>query len=209
MEISGLYFVTDSRLSKQGILQDVKKVIEAGCRIVQYREKEKSLEEKTAEAKELAVLCRGKGVLFIMNNDVEIAVAVEADGVHLGQEDMPLEKAREVLGESKIIGITVHNVKEALEAEKHGADYVSVSPIFHTDTKKDAGKPAGIELIEEAKERVKLPIVAIGGINEGNVQEVIKAGADSVAVISAIACSENPKEAAQRIIRKIAKVKEN
>jgi len=205
--ISGLYFVTDSRLSKQGISTDAKQVIDAGCRIVQYREKEKGSREMIEEANQLAKLCKEKGVLFLINNDVDVALAVEADGVHLGQDDMPVQKAREMLGEEKVIGITVHNVEEALDAKEQEADYVSVSPIFHTDTKKDAGKPAGIQLIKEVKKRVKLPIVAIGGINQGNVQEVIEAGADSVAVISAIVCSENPKEAAKRIIKKIRVLK--
>lgn len=203
MKISGLYFVTDSNLTSQGIFSDVKQVIEAGCRMVQYREKEKSTAEKLEEAKEIAALCREHDVLFLINNDVDVALAVNADGVHLGQQDMPIAIARKLLEEGKIIGVTVHTLEEALQAEKQGADYVSVSPIFETKTKPDAGKPAGIELIKEVKEGVKLPIVAIGGINEENLQQVLEAGADSVAVISVIVCSENPGETANRMIKKI------
>ena len=201
--ISGLYFITDSKLSHQGIVQDVRDVIEAGCKIVQYREKEKSKEEMLAEAKELAALCKEKSVLFMINNDVELALEVNADGVHLGQDDMPLAEAREKLGAGKIIGITVHNVQEALQAEKEGADYGSISPIFHTDTKKDAGKPCGIELIGRVKKAVKLPIVAIGGIEEENLEEVIAAGADSVAMISAIITSDDVEETVKRIVGRI------
>ncbi len=202
-KLSGLYFITDSKLSKQGIVADVQQAIEAGCRIVQYREKEKSTAEMVTEAKEIAALCREHDVLFLVNNDVDVALAVDADGVHLGQQDMPIAIARKLLEGGKIIGVTVHNLEEALQAEKQGADYVSVSPIFETKTKPDAGKPAGIELIKEVKEGAKLPIVAIGGINEGNVQLVLEAGADSVAVISAIVCSNNPGQAAKRMVEKI------
>jgi thiamine-phosphate pyrophosphorylase len=204
MKISGLYFITDSKLSKQGIMSDVQQVIEAGCAIVQYREKEKETGEIIAEAKQIAALCKEKNVLFLINDRIDIALAVEADGVHLGQEDMPCAIARKLLGKNKILGLTVHSVAEAVQAEKQGVDYVSVSPIFATETKPDAGKPVGIELIKEIKRAVKVPVVAIGGINEQNLRQVLEAGADAVAIISAIVCNENPGKAAKRIVKAIS-----
>lgn len=203
MKLRGLYFLTDRGLSKQGIVEDVKQVLEAGCKIVQYREKEKTSREMVQEAVEIAGLCKEKGALFLVNDRIDIAMAVDANGVHLGQEDMLLKTARKILGSEKVIGITVHNLEEALQAERDGADYVCVSPIFHTDTKKDAGEPAGISLVREVKQNVKIPMAAIGGINKENVKQVVEAGADSVAVISAIVCSENVAEAARAIIEEI------
>lgn len=206
-KIRGLYFITDSGLTKQGVLPDVRSVLSGGCRLLQYREKMKSTAAMVVEAREIAKLCKAKKALFFVDDRVDVAVAASADGVHIGQGDMPLADARKILGKRKIIGVTVHSVAEALQAQKLGADYVSISPIFATSTKSDAGAPCGVGLIEEIKKRVRLPIVAIGGINEQNVQQVMRAGADAVAVISSIVCSENPKEAAARIIKKIRRTK--
>ena len=201
--IEGLYFVTDRKLSKQGILKDVKQVIGAGCKIVQYREKEKSSEEMFKEAKQLAELCKSKDVLFIVNNRVDIALAVDADGVHLGQNDLPLDLARKILGKGKIIGTSNHSVKEVKQSESAGADYISVGPVFYTDTKKDAGPVLGLELLKQVRAITKLPIVAIGGVNEENIEEVLQAGANSVAIISAIVSTSNPGKSAERIVKKI------
>lgn len=202
-KLSGLYFITDSKLSKQGILADVKQAIEAGCSVLQYREKHKSSREMLQEAKRLAVLCKEKGVLFIVNDRLDIALAVDADGVHLGQRDMPVRDARRLLGKQKIVGTSNHSLGQAKQSLAQGVDYLSVGPVFHTNTKKDAGNPVGLGLLKEVKALSKLPVVAIGGINEGNVQLVLEAGADSVAVISAIVCSNNPGQAAKRIVEKI------
>jgi thiamine-phosphate pyrophosphorylase len=203
MKLRGLYFLTDSSLSKQGIVEDVKQVLSAGCKIVQYRDKEKSSKEMVLKAGKIAKLCKEQNALFLVNDRLDIAQAVDADGVHLGQDDMPLKVARKILGSEKVIGITAHNLEEALQAEQDGADYVGVSPIFKTDTKKDAGEPVGIELVKEVKQKVKIPVVAIGGINLENAKQVISAGADAVCVISAIVCSENVEKAAKAIIEEI------
>ncbi len=206
MRIDGLYFITDPSLTKQGVFKDTEQVLEAGCRIVQYREKQKPLDEKIAEAKELLALCKKHNALFIVNNDVEIAKEVGAGGVHLGQDDMPIAEARKILG-NKVIGLTAHNVAEAVEAEKSGAQYLGISPIFHTDTKKDAGEPAGVKLLRDVKEKVGIPLVGIGGINGQNLEQVFEAGADSVAIISAIVCAENVFDAAEKIVQKIEGLK--
>jgi thiamine-phosphate pyrophosphorylase len=141
------------------------------------------------EALELRRL--SQGATFLINDRLDIALAVEADGVHLGQKDMPYGLARRILGKKKIIGLTVHNLKEAQEAEKVGADYIGVSPVFPTNTKGDAGRAVGIELIAKIKRRVALPLVAIGGINLSNARKVICAGADGLCAISAVLTKKN------------------
>ncbi|MFH1471252.1 MAG: thiamine phosphate synthase [Candidatus Micrarchaeota archaeon] len=178
------YFITDSKLTPSDIFNDARFAIEAGCKVVQYREKEKPREEMMKEAKLLRALCMGKAD-FIVNDSIEVCVASDADGVHIGQGDAGLSEARRLLPK-KIIGVTVHNLEEALEAEKGGADYVGASPIFSTRTKKDAGDPAGPELLRLLRKNISIPIVAIGGINFDNLESVILAGADSAAMISAV-----------------------
>jgi len=199
----GLYFITDRNLTKKTIMSDVISAINAGVKIVQYREKDLSTKEMYQEAKVIREITKDKNVILIINDRIDIALAVDADGVHIGQDDMPFEIARKILGEDKIIGLTVHNTDEAILGEKLGANYLGVSPIFATSTKKDAGKPAGIELIKNVKKIVKTPLVAIGGINYENVDEILKAGISNVAVISAIVTKENVEEECRKFIRKI------
>ena len=191
LEDIDLYFITDSRLTRKTVLEDVKSAIRAGVKIIQYREKEKSTGDMIKEAKGISELCKKNNVLFIINDRVDIALAVDADGVHLGNKDMTYSIARKILGSKKIIGLTVHNIREAVEAERIGADYVGVSPIFETKTKLDAGRPAGLKLIKDIKKAIKIPFVAIGGINENNLGSVIEAGARSIAAISAIVTKDN------------------
>jgi len=186
-----LYFITDSRLTGRTVLEDVGSAIRAGVKIIQYREKDLTTREMIDEAGKISRLCRENDVLFIINDRVDIALAVDADGVHLGNEDMPYEAARRILGNTKIIGLTVHDVGEAIEAERIGADYIGISPIFETTTKPDAGTPAGIDLIKYIKKAVKIPFVAIGGINQDNIKSVLEAGARSIAVISAIVTKDD------------------
>jgi len=133
-------------------------------------------------------------VIFIINDRVDIALAVDADGVHIGNDDMPYGVSRKLLGKKKIIGVTVHNVKEAVKAQKMGADYLGVSPIFSTGTKKDAGLPVGVELIKKIKRSVSIPIIAIGGINLSNAPRVIEAGANGLCAISAVVTKQNVKQ---------------
>jgi thiamine-phosphate pyrophosphorylase len=187
--VKGYYFVTDAHLSRAGTASDVRQAAAAGVEVVQYRCKDGSSAALYAEAAALKEICRGP--LFIVNDRVDIALAVAADGVHLGQDDLPLPVARKLLGREKIIGLTVHSVEEARQAAALGADYLGVSPIFATQTKPDAGQPAGIELIRQIKSAVKLPVVAIGGINLANAPEVVSAGADCLCAISAVICKED------------------
>jgi thiamine-phosphate pyrophosphorylase len=191
LEDMDLYFITDSRLTRKTILEDVKSAIRAGVKIIQYREKGESTGDMIKEAKKIGELCKKNNVLFIINDRVDIVLAVDADGVHLGNKDMTYSIARKILGSKKIIGLTVHNIREAVEAERIGADYIGVSPIFETKTKLDAGRPAGLKLIKDIKKAIKIPFVAIGGINENNLGSVIEAGARSIAAISAILTKDN------------------
>jgi len=184
------YLVTDSGLSRHGTLQDVREALRAGCRIVQYREKKADTRPMIEEAAAIRDLCTGRAI-FLVNDRVDVALAVDADGVHIGQEDMPFDSARRILGPDKIIGLTVHDVAESVVAMRIGADYIGVSPIFATGTKKDAGKACGTAMITAIRERVTLPITAIGGINRENIAEVVRAGANAVCAISAVVCAED------------------
>jgi thiamine-phosphate pyrophosphorylase len=192
--VKGYYFITDSKLSRAGNESDVLSAVSCGVRVVQYRNKNAETREMYQEAMRLGEICRDLGSIFLINDRIDIALAAEADGVHLGQSDMPCPAARRLLGPDKVIGVTVHNLAEALEAESVGADYLGVSPIFQTATKPDAGKPAGIRLIEEIQREVDIPLIAIGGINHDNATEVVRAGADGLCAISCVVAKENVRE---------------
>lgn len=181
-----IYPITDSK-AKLPEAEFIKHAAAGGARIVQYREKSKEKAAKKAE--ELREIAKADGVLFIVNDWVEVAKAADADGVHLGQDDADVTYARKILGKNKIIGRSTHSLEQALKAERDGADYISVGPIFKTPTKNY--KPVGVELMKEVKNAVRIPVVAIGGVNESNIKEVIDAGATRIAMISALAKAEN------------------
>ncbi|MFH1403676.1 MAG: thiamine phosphate synthase [Candidatus Altiarchaeota archaeon] len=192
MELRGFYFITDSNLSHKPDVDVVREAVDGGCCVVQYREKNRQMEEMLRIASKIRDLTRDKAY-FIVNDNLDLALEAGADGIHLGQEDFSFREARYVLGKDMIIGVTVHNVREALDAEADGADYLGVSPIFATNTKPDAGLPAGVQLIRDVKSKVSIPVAAIGGINEANVDSVIAAGADMVCAISATVCKFDVK----------------
>jgi thiamine-phosphate pyrophosphorylase len=181
----GYYFITDAALSAAGILSDMEKAVSSGVKIIQYRSKDAQTRDLYNEAHLLKIMC-GSATRLIINDRIDIALAVNADGVHLGQDDMPYHEARRLLGKDKLIGVTVHSVREAFDAEHIGADYLGVSPIFSTATKSDAGKPCGVETLRAIREACKIPLVAIGGIDLSNTGAVIEAGADMVCAISAV-----------------------
>ncbi|PIU41641.1 MAG: thiamine phosphate synthase [Candidatus Omnitrophica bacterium CG07_land_8_20_14_0_80_42_15] len=182
--LKGYYFITDSNLSRAGNINDVKSAVTAGVKIIQYRNKDSNASEMYEEALRLKSIC--KGAIFLINDRLDIALAVNADGIHIGCDDLPYEVARKLLGKNKIIGVTVHSVREAKKAQRLGADYIGASPIFPTKTKIGAGKSTGVELIKKIKKHVSVPVVAIGGINLSNAGEVIKAGCDGLCAISAV-----------------------
>lgn len=193
-----LYLITDPLLYKtsketgkkdrSGLLLDaVDKAIEGGARLVQYREKTATRREMYETAKKLRDLTSGRDVTLIINDEIDLALAVRADGVHLGQDDFPIHIARKVLGDEVIIGISTHNLSQAIRAESAGADYVGFGPIFNTSTKKSENTPRGIEAVSEITGQVQIPLYAIGGIKFSDLSELMKAGASGVAVISALA----------------------
>lgn len=185
MYLSGLCFITDRGVCKNSYEDMVRKVLQAGVRWVQYRDKNGTQHDIHHNAHTLRKLTRAYDAVLIINDYADIALASDADGVHLGQDDLPLQNARALLGKDKLIGVSTHTVEQAVLAESAGADYIGFGPVFHTETK-DAGSPKGIKALRAVRQHVKIPIVAIGGITLGNAQSVFETGADAVAVASAI-----------------------
>ena len=203
-----LYIITDQRISHgKSHLEVAEDALTGGATVIQFRDKEMKDSEAVVACREIYKLTKKKGVSFIVNDRVEVAKAVDADGVHLGQEDMSFSSARKILGKEKIIGISVETVEQALKAVEGGADYLGVGPIYPTATKLDAGKVLGIARLKEIRESVNIPIVAIGGINENNLEEVLKAGVDGVAVISAVVSAPDITEACRKLKNKIEYIK--
>lgn len=186
-----LYAVTDRTwLGNETLYQQVEKALEGGATLVQLREKELPEADVQKEAEELLELCHRYGVKLILDDDVELAAKVGADGVHIGQSDMELAHAREILGPDKIIGVTAKTVEQAKAAEAGGADYLGSGAVFGSTTKKDA-IPMKQELLEEICHSVKIPVVAIGGITAENVLQLKGRGIAGVAVVSSIFACED------------------
>jgi thiamine-phosphate diphosphorylase len=185
MYLGGLYFITDRSACKLSYEEMTLKALRAGVRCVQYRDKDRSRRKIYEEADRLRRLTREFNAVFIVNDYVDIALSVDADGVHLGQDDLPIKEARKIMGREKIIGISTHSLEQAVIAEQEGADYIGFGPVFHTITK-DAGSPKGTDILRGIKRHVQIPVVAIGGINIENVRSVFDTGIDAVAVASAI-----------------------
>ena len=198
-----LYLVTDRDVLKG---RDLGKAVEdsilGGATIVQLREKNVTSREFYAIAQKIKAITDKYNVPLIINDRLDIALAVGAFGVHIGQSDMPCIIARKVLGKDKIIGVSVHTLEEALEAEKDGADYLGCGAVFSTSTKKDATN-VSYDQLKEIKSRVKIPVVAIGGINEKNLAQLKETNIDGVAIVSAILGKENIKEATENLKEKI------
>jgi thiamine-phosphate pyrophosphorylase len=185
MYSGGLCFITDRKVCKLSYEEMTLKVLKAGARWVQYRDKRRSRRKIYEESIRLRKITEEFNAVFIVNDYADIALAVNADGVHLGQDDLSIREARKMMGKDKIIGISTHNLEQAIEAEKEGADYIGFGPVFHTVTK-DAGTPKGTEMLQKIKRQVHIPVVAIGGINIENIRLVLDTGVDAVAVASAI-----------------------
>jgi len=188
----GFYFITDSALSLKGNIEDVKSAVQARVSAVQYRNKTEASKDMIVEAKLLRALCAD--VLFIINDSLDVALKSDADGLHIGRFDVTYAQARRELGEQRLIGVSVHNIEEALRAQEMGADYIGLGPIFATSTKKDAETPCGVDMIYQVKRHCFLPLVAIGGINLDNAKEVVAAGADCLCAISATVTQRDVKK---------------
>ncbi len=201
MDLS-VYLVTDSKLSRnRSNLEIVRAALAGGVTFVQYREKDASTRVMLEQSRILRDLCRDHGIPFIVNDRVDVALAVDADGVHVGQDDMPLFTARGLMGPHKIVGVSAGNLVEAQAAEADGADYIGASPIFATPTKPDAPKPVGMGGLSDLARSVSIPVVAIGGLNASNAGQAILAGAAGVAVVSALVSAEDVEMAARELRR--------
>jgi thiamine-phosphate pyrophosphorylase len=195
-----LYLVTDRELAGERSIHDiVEAAIKGGVTCVQLREKSSTTLEFIEEALSIRELLRRNNIPLIINDRLDVAQAVHADGVHLGTTDMPLEMARSIVGNSMIIGASAESLADAIKAERDGADYIAVSPIYETPTKVYAFSPLGLKGLREIRGAVKTPLVGIGGLNKGNSDEIIRNGADGIAVVSAIVAAEDPEGAAREL----------
>ncbi len=205
--LSGLYFITDKgiHLKKNNIDLSID-VIRAGVNWIQFRDKNNSRLQLYKTARILKTFTDANDVKLIINDHPDIALAIGAYGVHLGQDDLPLKEARRILGK-KIIGISTHSIEEAIAAQDGGADYIGFGPIFHTKTK-DALTPRGLESLKEIKKHINIPVVAIGGIAEETLTDVFDAGADAVAVASGITKQDDITKAAERYMKIIGDIRQ-
>lgn len=185
--ITDLYGITASLLSLgRSNAEVVREMIKAGIKVIQYRDKERTMREKYLECREIRTLTREAGVIMIVNDHLDLAQAVEADGVHLGQDDLPLPVARKLAGRRLLLGISTHSPEQAKAAVAEGADYLGVGPLFATKTKKDVCAPVGLDYLDYVARNISLPFVAIGGIKEHNIAAVRVRGATCCALVSDI-----------------------
>lgn len=197
-----LYLVTDRALAgPRGVAETVRLALEGGVTLVQLREKTLAREPFVEEARRLKDICHARGVPLIVNDDIAVAREAGADGVHLGQSDASVAQARETLGPDAIIGLSVESVEQARAAAALDIDYMAASPVFATPTKTDTAAPLGLEGVRAIRRLTDKPLVAIGGINHSNALEVLQAGADGLAVISAIMAAPDPRQAAREFRR--------
>lgn len=185
LQLPKIYPVTDTRLAKISHAAQVEKLVEGGATIVQLRDKHAAPKDFYEAAKEALEIARRRNVKIIINDRVDLALALRTDGVHLGQNDLPPEQARKILGESAIIGFSTHNIEQAISAVRLPINYLAIGPVFTTRTKDNPEKAVGLETVKRVREAIgDFPLVAIGGITSENFREVLAAGADSLAIIA-------------------------
>jgi len=195
-----LYLVTDRSLALgRGMVEVVAAAVQGGVTVVQIREKGTGTREFLALAQALKALLDPSGIPLIVNDRLDLALACDAAGVHLGQEDMPCDIARRVLGPKRLLGVSVSDPEEARRAEAEGADYLGVSPVFDTPTKRDTPRATGLDGLRRIRAATALPLVAIGGLSAANAAAVMAAGADGIAVVSALMSAPDPRVAAREL----------
>ena len=208
MDLSGLYVITDEGLCPgRTHAQIASAAIEGGARIIQIRDKNASDRRFYEDALELRRITREAGALFLVNDRVDIAAAVGADGINLGQTDLPVAAARRILGKGVLIGTSADTPEQAAQAVTDGADYIGYGPVFPTATKLDAGPVSGLDTLRRVCESTDVPVVAIGGISTSNIASVAEAGAACAAVISAVVCADDMTLATRELIREFAEGK--
>jgi len=208
--MNDLYLVTDEKLSLgREVKYIVERAVKGGVTMIQLREKELNTRDFITRAAEIKKILAGYNVPLIINDRIDIALAVEADGVHIGQSDMPYEYVRKIIPEKMILGLSVETMEQVAEAENFTLDYLSISPLFFTPTKTDLYREWGIEGLKEVRSKTKHRLFAIGGINASNVAEVIRAGADGIAVVSAICSADDPEKASRELLSIINETKKS
>jgi len=199
-----LCVITDPELGRGLSHVDIARMaLEGGASMIQLRDKSAGLRQLLPQVREIAGLCRERGVHFIVNDRLDLALAADADGVHLGQDDLPPMVARSALGPGKTLGVSTHSLEQAIRAAEEGADYLGIGPIFPTATKATGYAAVGCDMIRRILVRIDLPLVAIGGITLSNVAEVIQAGAAGVAVVSAIIAADDVSDASRAFLTAI------
>lgn len=199
-----LHVITDTSLQSKYTHVDLARLaIDSGADTIQYRQKEGSSLEMYRKAEAIMKLCREAGVTMIVNDRLDIALAVDADGVHLGQSDLPLPIARKLLGDNKLIGGSAVNFDELQKVIDDGADYVGYGPVFGTNSKADPGVPKGISFMKTVAERSSIPVIAIGGIKLQHVRDLLSTGIQGIAVISAICCASDPAASTTAFVKAI------
>jgi len=197
-----LYLITDRRQTRgRALLAVVEQALNGGAKAIQLREKDLGGRELYELAARLKALCSLHRAGLFINERVDVALAVDADGVQLGSGAIPVDAARALLGERKLIGASIHSIAEALAAERAGADFVLFGPVYFTPSKAAFGKPQGLRLLQEVVEKISLPVYAIGGVQSENVAAVKKTGARGVAVISAVMSAAEPAAASKELLR--------
>lgn len=207
-ELPKIYPITDRRISGLSHAEQVEKLIGGGARFIQLREKHLAPKDFYSEAEKVLAFARARNVKIIINDRVDLALALKTDGVHLGQDDLPPAEARKILGETAIIGFSTHTVAQAIAAVKFPVDYIAIGPIFETSTKENPDAVVGIEGLRQVRETIgAFPLVAIGGITKENARLCLEAGADSVAVISCLL--NEPEKIAEKTIELICELQDS
>ena len=204
--MQGLYVIIDPQVTAgRDPAAIARAALQGGARVLQLRDKLRDKGETLPLARTLKELCTEHGAMLIVNDHADLAAIVEAHGLHVGQDDLPVAEARSVLRPWQVVGRSNHSREELTDSLAQGADHVAFGSIYATSTKvsSDTSRPVGPEGLRDARELTDLPLVAIGGINEGNIEAVVKAGADAVCVTAAVGLAEDPEEAARRLVRRI------
>lgn len=204
-----LYVVTDREIAGGLAHAEIaRRAAKGGANVIQLRDKHLSGRELYMTALEVRQVTKEFNAAFIVNDSLDVALAAKADGVHLGQNDLPMKAARRIAPEGFVIGISVGNASQASKAEEEGADYIAISPVFDTTSKDDAGSGRGLDVLKEIRKAVRIPVIAIGGIDKKNLPSVISSGADGIAVISAVVGQKDIEAAAREMTVLIKKAKE-
>ncbi len=196
-----LYLITDRKQTNLPLPEAVRLALEGGVKAIQLREKDLPVRDLLQLARELRILTRDFGARLFINDRVDVALAVDADGVHLGHQSMPPEPVKKLAGAKLLVGVSTHTIEEAKAAETGGADFITFGPIFHTPSKAEFGAPVGLESFKIAKKAVQIPVFGLGGIKGGNINQVFNYGADCISMISAIFSAEDIRKAAETVLR--------